>query len=219
MKGLLNKITVAITPLIASLLIRFLDKSMSITYINFEKIWDDWHQGKKIIIAFWHGRLIMMPIMYKGQGVSILVSQHRDGELIARTVQKFGMKSIRGSSTRGWLGGIKGLLNEVKNGRDLAITPDGPKGPKFNVQMGIIHLAKNTGLPIIPMTFGASSKKTFKSWDSFMIPYPFSKGVFICGEPIIVNHDSTEDMLEQKRQTLQNTLIEITKKADNFQYN
>lgn len=159
MKEVLNKLTLAIGPYIAAFIIRYLAKTMKITYVNFERIWNDWQSGKNFIVAFWHGRLMMMPLVYKGRGISILVSQHRDGELVARTVKRLGIDSVRGSSTRGWLGGVKGILNEIKKGKDVAITPDGPKGPKFNAQMGIIGLAKITGLPIIPMTFGASKKK------------------------------------------------------------
>ncbi|HBR16414.1 MAG: hypothetical protein A3G39_06550 [Deltaproteobacteria bacterium RIFCSPLOWO2_12_FULL_43_16] len=162
MKNILNKLTIAIAPFLASLLIKFLAITMRISYVNFEKIRDDWQSGKNVIIAFWHGRLLMMPIMYKGSGISVLVSQHKDGELIARTVKIFNIDSVRGSSTRGWLGGVKGLLKAVKRGKDIAITPDGPKGPKFNVQMGIIHLAKLTDLPIIPMSFSASKKKLLR---------------------------------------------------------
>ena len=163
MKKVLHKITIAIAPYIAALFIRLLVMTMRIAYINFEKIQNDWQNGKNVIIAFWHGRLMIMPHVYKGRGISILVSQHRDGELIARTVRNFGIDSVRGSSTRGWLGGVKGLLNEIKKGRDIAITPDGPRGPRFNVQMGIVHLAKITGLPIVPMTFGASKKKHLRA--------------------------------------------------------
>ncbi|MBI3753373.1 MAG: lysophospholipid acyltransferase family protein [Deltaproteobacteria bacterium] len=162
-KKVLHKTTIAIAPHIASSLIRFLAKTMRITYINFEKIWGDWQRGKNVIVAFWHGRLMMMPLVYKGRGITILVSQHRDGELIARTVKRLGIDSVRGSSTRGWLGGVKGLLNEMKKGKDIAITPDGPKGPRFIAQTWIIGLAKITGLPIIPMTFGASKKKLLKA--------------------------------------------------------
>ena len=163
MKKILNKITITVAPFLASLLIRFLAMTIKITYINFEDVWEEWQKGKNIIVAFWHGRLMMMPHVYRGRGISILVSQHRDGELIARTVRNFGIDSVRGSSTRGWLGGVKGLLNEMKKGRDIAITPDGPRGPRFNVQMGIVHLAKIKGLPIVPMTFSASKKKHLRA--------------------------------------------------------
>lgn len=174
-KQILHKITASIAPHVAAFLIRFLAKTMRITYINFEKVWDDWQIGKNVIVAFWHGRLMMMPLVYKGRGISILVSRHRDGELVSRTVKRLGIDSVRGSSTRGWLGGVKGLLNEIKKGKDIAITPDGPKGPRFNAQMGIIGLAKITGLPIIPMTFGASKKKLLKAGMPSYCHIPFQR--------------------------------------------
>lgn len=175
MKNILNKITITVAPFVASLLIRFLAKTMRITYVNFEKIWEDWQNGKNVIVAFWHGRLMMMPLVYKGRGISILVSRHRDGELVSRTVKRLGIDSVRGSSTRGWLGGVKGLLNEIKKGKDIAITPDGPKGPRFNAQMGIIGLAKIAGLPIIPMTFGAAKKKLLKAGMPSYCHIPFQR--------------------------------------------
>jgi lysophospholipid acyltransferase (LPLAT)-like uncharacterized protein len=162
LKKILNQSTLIAVPFLASVLIKYFAITMRISYVNFEEAWRDWRSGRNVILAFWHGRLLMMPVMYRGCGVSVLVSQHKDGELIARTVKRFNIDSVRGSSTRGWLGGVRGLLNAVKRGKDIAITPDGPKGPKFNVQTGIIHLAKLTGLPIIPMTFSASKKKLLK---------------------------------------------------------
>lgn len=156
---ILEKALLTILPPLAYGLIRFLGWTMRISYVNFDGVNSLWGEGRNTIIAFWHGRLLMMPIVYKGKGISILVSQHRDGELIARTVKGFGIDSIRGSTTRGWLSGLKGLLKAIKEGRDIAITPDGPRGPRHQVQMGIIQIAKAAGFPIIPMAFGASKKK------------------------------------------------------------
>lgn len=175
MKRMLNKIIITLAPLLASVFIRLLPKTMRIIYINFEKVWGDWREGRNVIVAFWHGRLLMMPLVYKGRGISILVSQHRDGELIARTVKRFGIDSVRGSSTRGWMAGIKGLLKQARKGKDIAITPDGPRGPKFHAQMGIIHLSKATGLPIIPMTFSASKKKPLKAGMPLFSPIHFQR--------------------------------------------
>ena len=183
MKKILNKITITVAPFLAALLIRLLAMTIKITYINFEDVWEEWQKGKNIIVAFWHGRLMMMPHVYRGRGISILVSQHRDGELIARTVRNFGIDSVRGSSTRGWLGGVKGLLNEIKKGRDIAITPDGPRGPRFNVQMGIVHLAKITGLPIVPMTFSASKKKHLRAGMHLLYLIPFQRAYSSAAPP------------------------------------
>lgn len=159
MKSFLDKLTIFFVPHFAYILIRFLEKTMKITYVNCEGVWKHWQDGKKCIVAFWHGRLLMMPLVYRGDGITVLISQHRDGELISRAVKRFNIYSIRGSSTRGWLSGVKGLLREYKTGKDLAITPDGPKGPRYIVQNGIINIAKNTQLPIFPITFSALKKK------------------------------------------------------------
>lgn len=159
MKSFLDKITMAVVPYLGYLFIRFLEKTMRISYWDFENIWKDWQDNKKCILAFWHGRLMMMPLMYKGSGITVLVSQHKDGELVSRTMKRFNIDSVRGSSTRGWFRGIKGLLKDARKGRDLAITPDGPKGPRYKAQSGIINIAKNTGFPIFPIAFSASKKK------------------------------------------------------------
>ncbi len=154
-----EKIMMAALPLLAQGIIRALRATMRMEYVDYGPYRELASKGSRVIIAFWHGRLLMMPYCYLGKGISIMVSQSKDGELIARTVAGFGMDSVRGSTTRGWLAGIKGLLRAAKQGRDLAITPDGPKGPAMKAQMGAIQLAKATSLPIIPITFGASKKK------------------------------------------------------------
>jgi len=159
MKSFLDKVTIAIVPHIAYLLIRLIEKTMRISFVNFEGIWKHWEDGNKCVLAFWHGRLIMMPFMYRGLGITALISLHKDGELISRTVKRFGIHSVRGSSTRGWLGGAKELLKYAKKGYDLAITPDGPKGPRYKAQGGVINIAMATGLPIFPIAFSASKKK------------------------------------------------------------
>lgn len=216
MKKLLDYLAINAAPCLAYWIIRFISFTMRKTYVNFEAYRAKLDRGEKIILAFWHGRLLMMPYSYPGKGITILVSQSKDGELIARTVRNFGIESVRGSSTRGWISGIKGLLKSVQAGRDVAITPDGPKGPKEKAQMGAVQIARTTGLPIIPVSFNASKKKTFRSWDSFILPYPFSKGVFICGEPISVDEKSGPVEMEAARARLEDTLNKLTREADGY---
>lgn len=159
-KRILNTLTPTLAPLIGRWAIRFISLTMKTTYVGFEPYRKLVAAGEGHIMAFWHGRLMMMPYGYQGKkGLTVLISQHRDGELIARTIQGFGIRSVRGSSTRGWLGGVKGMLKAVRSGRDLAITPDGPQGPRYKAQMGVIQIAARTGLLIVPMSFGASKKK------------------------------------------------------------
>lgn len=212
----LDEILVKLAPTLARLIIKSVYFTMRKTFVNFEGYRRFLADGGQMILAFWHGRLLMMPYSYPGKGITILVSQSKDGELIARTVKGFGIESVRGSSTRGWFAGIKGLLKSVQDGRDVAITPDGPKGPKMKAQIGAVLIARSTGLPIFPMAFGAKKKKTFRSWDSFILPYPFTMGVFICGEPINVPEDAGPEEMENYRRKLEDTLNELTAKADSF---
>ena len=159
-KRILESLSTSLGPIIGHLAIRFIHLTMRITYIDFEPYKKIIEDGEGHIQSFWHGRLMMMPYGYKGKnGITVLISQHRDGELIAKTIRGFGIESVRGSSTRGWLGGVKGMFKAVKKGRDLAITPDGPQGPRYKAQMGAITIAARTGLPIVPIAFGASKKK------------------------------------------------------------
>jgi hypothetical protein len=121
------------------------------------------NQGKNIIFAFWHGRQLMLPIAYRdlrqGKKLAVLISLHRDGEYISRTIKRFGVDSVRGSTYKGALRGLKQLIRVLKSGADVGITPDGPRGPKYKAQSGAVQLAKLSGAPILPVAFGASKKK------------------------------------------------------------
>lgn len=159
MKDFLNALLIRIAPALGAALVRLIGLTMRIKKVNTVAYDSLVEKGQNAIIAFWHGRLLMMPYIYYGKGATILVSQHRDGELVARAVKGFGIRCVRGSTTRGGLEAMVALVREAKAGRDVVITPDGPKGPRYKAQMGVVQLAKITGLPILPVTFGASKKK------------------------------------------------------------
>lgn len=169
---MLNWIKLSVAPPLAARTIRLLGHTMRMSTVGGDTVDELYRQGKHIIIAFWHGRQLMMPLAYRGQQASILISQHRDGEIIARIMRNFGFQSIRGSSTRGGLRATRQLLKAGRNGGDLVVTPDGPKGPACRVQSGVIYLAKATGLPIIPLTFACSKKKSFQAGIAFRFPIP-----------------------------------------------
>jgi len=200
----------------ASFLIKFLQITMRIEELNGNDIRGLWERGENAIGAFWHGRLLMTPLVYGGGGLKILTSRHRDGELITRTVRRFGLETVRGSSTRGGIAGIKGLARALQEGYDVAIAPDGPRGPRFKVQAGVIQVAKLSGRPIFPLTFSATPRKILNTWDHFIIPLPFSRGVFVWGEPIWVDHGAGEGEIEQKTLLLEKRLMKITEQADHY---
>jgi lysophospholipid acyltransferase (LPLAT)-like uncharacterized protein len=156
-----DKIFFFIISYIASIFIRFLHLTMNITYINRSEMENMIKQGKNFIIAFWHGRLLMMPYCYPGKKIHILISYHKDGEYISQTMKRFGFSSVRGSTTRGAVSAVRQLLKVAKQSSDIAITPDGPRGPRHKAQMGAIELAKITSLPIVPVSFNASKKKLY----------------------------------------------------------
>jgi len=142
--------------------------------------------GERFLLAFWHRHLLLMPYAYRGQKISVLVSQSRDGELIAQTVAHFGIAAARGSSSRGGVLGMRTLLRQGAAGYDLAFTPDGPRGPACKVQSGVILAAAATGFPIQPVALAATHAKRLRSWDRFVIPLPLSTVHFVYGEPLTV---------------------------------
>jgi Uncharacterized protein conserved in bacteria len=127
----LNRLAVAFLPSVGASIIRLLGKTMRVTVRGEETVENLYREGKHIILAFWHGRQLMIPLAYHGREVHILISQHRDGELISRIMSRFGYHSVRGSSTRGGTAALRQLIKVGRSGVDLAITPDGPKGPRY----------------------------------------------------------------------------------------
>jgi lysophospholipid acyltransferase (LPLAT)-like uncharacterized protein len=216
MRRIWHRLMLSLGPKAAFFLIMFLQKTMRIEELHGERIRELWARGENAIGAFWHGRLLMTPLVYGGQGLKILISRHRDGELISRTVHYFGLETVRGSSTRGGIAGIKGLARALQEGYDVAIAPDGPRGPRYKVQSGIIQLARITGRPIFPFTFSASPRKVLASWDHFLIPFPFSHGVFVWGEPIWVDHAAGVQEMEANALLLEKRLQELTELADRY---
>jgi lysophospholipid acyltransferase (LPLAT)-like uncharacterized protein len=171
--------------------------------------------SEKFILAFWHSRLLLINYLCKGLNGTALVSQSQDGEIIARILQKQGHETIRGSTTRGGLRALATLIKRLnEKARPAVIIPDGPQGPRFKVQPGIITLAKKTGYPIVPVTYSAERVKIFASWDRFMLPYPFTKCRVVYGEPLYVPEDADRDMEENCRIRLEKELCSITDDAD-----
>jgi lysophospholipid acyltransferase (LPLAT)-like uncharacterized protein len=175
-----------------------------------------WARGERIIVVFWHGRLLMMPFVYPGRPGALLVSQHRDGEYFSRIATHLGFEVIRGSATRGGMRALKQMIRAIKGRLNLVVTPDGPKGPRAKVRPGVIEVAKLTGAPIVPVSFSASRRRILQSWDAFLVPVPFSRAVYIWGEPMYVPRTATKDEITKHQETLEERLDLLTMKADNY---
>lgn len=167
------------------------------------------------IFAFWHGRMMMCPTIEPPQRrMHVLISFHRDGVLISRTIGWFGEATIQGSSSRGGSGAVKEIVRALKAGDNVSITPDGPRGPAQVAEKGIVTVAKLTGRPVLPVTFSATRRRRFDSWDRFMLALPFGRIVFCVGAPIRVSREADDTAQEQARRMIEDSMNRLVEKAD-----
>jgi lysophospholipid acyltransferase (LPLAT)-like uncharacterized protein len=169
------------------------------------------------IYAFWHNRMLLLPPFHESRLSSrrciCLISASSDGEMITRIVERFGIKSARGSSSRRGKEALWELAGHFEAGTDVAITPDGPRGPRYEVQQGIIGLAQRTGASIYPVSWSATPKIELRSWDRFVIPTPFARCKIVIGEPIQVQRTRTDEEFEAERKKLEDALLELGEDA------
>jgi len=169
---------------------------------------------ENVIYIFWHQRLLPFSVTHRGLGIRALISAHGDGEMLARVAERLGQKAIRGSTTRGGPGALRGLLAEVGQGHDFVITPDGPQGPRHVLQVGTAYFASRSGLAVIPASIGYRRSVSLRSWDRFVIPFPFTRAVIQAADPIRVPPDLEPAELERWRALLEETLRSITEDTD-----
>jgi len=153
----------SLLPPIGATAIRCIARSIRCETRGHEAVDALYRNGGKIILAFWHSQQLMILFGYRGPGAHVLISQHGDGEIIARIIARFGHQAVRGSSTRGGAGALRTLIKVGRLGHDIGVTPDGPKGPRHVAKLGVIHLAKATGLPIVPLAFACSKKNSSRA--------------------------------------------------------
>ena len=156
-------VVLAVGPVLASGLIRTLRRLMRWRTVNEDAVLRQHRQGRPYLHAFFHDQLLMMTYSYRGQSfgrrLAVLASRHRDGEYVARTLERFGHVLVRGSTGRGGAGGLREMIRHLQAGRDAAFATDGPRGPRHRVQIGVIEAARLGSAPIVPVAFGASKKK------------------------------------------------------------
>lgn len=138
------------------------------------------------VYALWHEHLLPLAFAHRGSGTVALVSEHRDGEILVRVLRRLGLAAARGSSTRGGSRGLREMVRAGREGRPLAFTPDGPRGPARRCKPGVIRAAAETGLPVVPLAAAASRARRLESWDRFLVPAPFAAVCLSRGEPLTV---------------------------------
>ena len=149
--------------------------------------------GAPLAFAFWHGQMLPLLYQHRDEGVAILISSHRDGEIITRIAHRFGFRSVRGSTSRGGGRALLGLVRELEGGGEVAVTPDGPRGPAEKFAPGALIAAQRANAWIVPVAAVADRAWRLKSWDRFLVPKPFARVTVAYGDPTRVLADTARD--------------------------
>jgi hypothetical protein len=171
--------------------------------------------GRPFILAFWHGRLQMIPMAWQRLApIHMLISPHRDGRIIADAVAYFGVQSVAGSSRRGGSAALRAMVKALAAGDCVGITPDGPSGPAMVASAGIVNVARLGRAPIVPIVSATSRRRLLPTWDRMHAALPFGRGIFIWGEPIEIEPDLDEPGIERARRRVEARMLELVALAD-----
>ena len=207
---------IAVTGFIASCILRLLLSTVRVRSEGLEKA-DAYHdKGERVIYALWHGRMLLPVYTHRNKNIAIMVSKNIDGEYITQVIRHMGFRAVRGSTSRGAVAAMNEMLKLSGENVDLAITPDGPRGPKYKVQGGAIFLAQKTGRVILPAGISSERYWQMPSWDEFRIPRPFTRAYMLIGNPIRVPEEITEEEAERLRILLEKEMRRITQISDNY---
>jgi lysophospholipid acyltransferase (LPLAT)-like uncharacterized protein len=208
----------ALIPPVAAGAVRALGATLRLTEEGVPAMEPLWAARRPLIYAVWHGRILMIPWLNArlrrtrgARPVRVLASRSRDGELVARWVGRFGLGVVRGSSSRGGAEALRALAAALQAGEDVAVAPDGPRGPRERLQAGVVVLAAATGAPIVPVGFAARPARRLASWDRFLVPWPFARAALVFGQAVTVARDADR---QTARAELEWALGEVTEIAD-----
>lgn len=170
--------------------------------------------GRPAIYVLWHGRLLPCSHYHRDHGLATLISRHRDGDYIAGVVERWGFRVVRGSSSRGGAAALLQMVRLLRSGVSLAVTPDGPRGPRQKMKSGPLFAAQRARVPLIPVTAGTDSAWWFEGWDRFLVPRPFARIRLAYGEPMFVPEGASEPQVERLAAELEARLNRLTEQVD-----
>ena len=203
-----------LAPPLLHVVLRLLRSTLRVDTVGDETLRARWARGERVVVSFWHNRQLMLPLISDGQPMCILVSQHRDGELATNLLGAWGVATVRGSSTRGAVSGFLRLIDAYRHGHNLAVVPDGPRGPRYVAKPGVVRLAKAVGSPIYPVSYAATRAARLRSWDGLIIPLPFARLHIQFGAPLDVPPHASAEQIEACRGELERRLIALTESAE-----
>jgi lysophospholipid acyltransferase (LPLAT)-like uncharacterized protein len=179
-----------------TLLIRLIAMTWRVRRVNDEPVRALRASGQRVIFTLWHGELLPLLWDHREQGIAVVISEHRDGEIIAQIAERLGYATVRGSTSRGGGRALIGLMRTIQAGRDGAVTPDGPRGPAHVFAAGAAIAAQRTGAPLVMVRASASRAWHLKSWDRFLVPKPFATVRVIYGPIVTVSAASPREAAE-----------------------
>lgn len=197
----------------ASIAINALLKSLRIEIKNSGHVLKITNEKKNFITAFWHGSMMIGWFIHRNKNFSALVSQSKDGEVLAAILEKWNYHVVRGSSSTGGSEALSTMIELVHKNYSLAITPDGPVGPIHKMKAGAVVTAKKSKVPLFLAGIGIKKKFVLKSWDRFEIPKPFSKVVVLYSDPIFIDDSMDYDATNQKIVECEKLLNKLQKEA------
>lgn len=179
--------------------------------------WDNYEKviasGRLPVWPFWHDRILASTLYFRDRGILVITSKSKDGEYIARLIQRFGFGVVRGSTSRGAARALIDMKRQMAAGRELAFTVDGPRGPRYEAKPGPVYLAKLTGNPVLPFLVECKSYWTLNSWDRLQIPKPFSKALVMIAEPFDVPKNAVDAEVERKVSEMQTALDGLVRRG------
>jgi lysophospholipid acyltransferase (LPLAT)-like uncharacterized protein len=213
----MSRVLSRVAPSIGGVLVRIVGVTWRVRVVGIEEVEGFWRERTAVIYVVWHGRILLVPWLnarLRGRGARralVLASRSRDGEIAARYVEHFGLSTVRGSSSRGGGVALRALAAALRAGREVAIVPDGPRGPREQLQPGVVRLAALTWAPVVPLAVAARPGRRLASWDRFLVPLPFARCVLVFGSALRVAPDADR---ERAAKELQRALAEVTERAD-----
>ncbi|MDO8585836.1 MAG: lysophospholipid acyltransferase family protein [Armatimonadota bacterium] len=191
-----------------------ISRSLRFRVEGFDRLLDHLATGKGLVLVVWHGRTLL-PIYYcRNRGFWAIISLSRDGELQNRVVTRYGYRTIRGSSGKQGARAFLESVRRLQEGATLSVTPDGPKGPDRQVQMGTVLLAQRSGCPVLPIGASAQPRRLLGSWDSYMLPRPFGRAAVVFGEPLWPPGEASGEASEKWTAEIETALREVEQRAE-----
>ena len=170
--------------------------------------------GEPVAYALWHGRLLPLSWANRNRGIATLISLSKDGEYIAHVVSGWGFNVVRGSSSRGGQRALAEMIRHARAGRSLALTPDGPRGPRERMKAGVLVAAQRANVPVVPATAACTRAWWFEGWDRFLVPKPFSRLVLQYGDPVWIDPGLDQAGLERVSLAIERTLNDMQRRLD-----